>query len=149
MQFTDKLSEHYDSLLTGKYDCVDRIVLNGYCPMLLTGGGVRYWYRTLKGDDKDLDTNALMRFAGRMSRRVQAVCKAKKIPFTHYKTGERKHEDAVALIPADKSFTGIFAIFCSLAPTKLWEVKKFTNNIDIRRKKSRFIGQSILLSHYR
>ena len=144
MEYTDKLSEHYDSLLSGKYDCVDRIVLNAYFPMLTTGGGLRCWYRELTGGDKGLDTNRLIRFAGTFSKRVQSYCKSNNIPFHHYKSGERKHEDAENLIPSDKSFTGIFAIFCSRASTRLWEVKCFgQGKIDIYRKK-----ENSLVNHY-
>jgi hypothetical protein len=144
MENTDELSRHYAPILKGKYNCIDRIVLNAYCPMLLRPAGVRYWYRQLKGDDADLKTGGLMRIAGRISRRVQAYCKSNGIPFVHYDTGDRKHEDAAKLLPKDKDFTGIFAIFCSRAPGLLWEVKTFASgNIDIRRKK-----KASLVSHY-
>ena len=32
-------------LLTGSYDCVDRIVLNAYYPMGHSPGGFRTWWR--------------------------------------------------------------------------------------------------------
>jgi hypothetical protein len=144
MKFTDELSKHYAPILEGKYDCIDRIVLNAYCPMLLNGGGVRYWYRNLKGDDSDLHTGGLMRIAGRFSRKVQSYCKSKHISFIYYPSGERKHDEAEKLIPADKTFTGIFAIFCSRAPSLLWEVKTFKGGkIDIRRKE-----KTSLVNHY-
>ena len=125
MEHRDKLSEHYESILEDSYDCVDRIVLNGYCPMLHDGGGVRYWWRNWKGDDSTLDKNHLMRIAGRFSRRVKAWCTAKNIPLIYFKTGERKHEKAEALIPDDPNFSGIFAIFVSKAPAFLWDVKRY------------------------
>lgn len=85
-----------------------------------------------------------MKMAGVMSKRVQGYCKKKNIPFMHYQTGERKHEDAEKLMPADTTFEGIFAIFCSRAPSLLWEVKEFGNGkIDIRRKK-----KTSLVNHY-
>ena len=34
-------------LLTGSYDCVDRIVLNAYFPMGHSPGGFRIWWRRL------------------------------------------------------------------------------------------------------
>ena len=58
MEHRDKLSKHYESKLEDGYDCVDRIVLNAYCPMLLQGGGVRYWWRQLYGDDSTLASPA-------------------------------------------------------------------------------------------
>jgi hypothetical protein len=48
MKYKNKFSEHYDELLEGEYDCIDRIVLNAYYPKLLSGGGLRDWYRQLK-----------------------------------------------------------------------------------------------------
>ena len=71
-------------------------------------------------------------------------CKKKNIQFEHFKTKERKHEEAEKLIPKNKSFIGIFAVFVSLAPSLLWEVKKFdSGSIDIRRKK-----KTSLVNHY-
>jgi len=144
MEAIDSLTEHYQPLLEGTYDCIDRIVLNAYCPMLLVAGGVRNWYRKMKGDDKDLSDAALMRYAGRFSKRVQQFCTKKNIPFVRFNCGGRKHIEAEALKPEDSGFHGIFAIFVSRAPSLLWEVKQFeSGSIDIRRKK-----KTSLVNHY-
>jgi hypothetical protein len=145
MKLSNDFCEHYADLLAGQYDCIDRIVLNGYYPKLLSGGGLRDWWRQLhNGNDAGLNTAALMRMAGVVSQRVQAYCKKTNIPFVHYQTGERKHEDAAGLLPADGVFEGIFAVFCSRATSLLWEVREFGNgNIDIRRKK-----KASLVNHY-
>lgn len=144
MKTRDSLTAHYKPLLEGCYDSIDRIVLNAYLPMLVFAGGVRIWYRGMKGSDQGLSTAGLMKFAGRFSRRVQFFCKSKDIPFKRFYSGERKHEEAVKLIPQDKSFTGIFAVFVSRAPSLLWEVKEFeSGSIDIRRKK-----KTSLVNHY-
>ncbi len=144
MKYNNKFSEHYADLLEGQYDCIDRIVLNAYYPKLLSGGGFRDWWRQLQGSDEGLNTAALMRMAGVVSQRVQAYCKKSNISFVHYQTGERKHEDAAELLPADAAYEGIFAIFCSRATSMLWEVHEFGNGkIDIRRKK-----KPSLVNHY-
>jgi hypothetical protein len=144
MKYNNKFSEHYADLLEGQYDCIDRIVLNAYYPKLLSGGGFRDWWRQLQGSDEGLGTAALMRMAGVVSQRVQAYCKKNNIPFVHYQTGERKHEDAAQLLPSDAAYEGIFAIFCSRATSMLWEVHEFGNGkIDIRRKK-----KPSLVNHY-
>ena len=83
--------------LDGVYDCIDRIILNAYCPMLLVAGGVRNWYRIMEGSDKDMCDANMMRYAGRFSRRVQSFCKKNEIPFVQFQTGERKHEEAERL----------------------------------------------------
>ena len=90
MKFKDKFSEHYADLLSGQYDCLDRIVLNAYYPKLLDGGGVRDWWRRLHGSDSGLTTAALMNVAGAMSKRVQAYCKKNNIAFVHYNRSEER-----------------------------------------------------------
>lgn len=137
MKTSDNFIMHYSEMLDDTYDCIDRIVLNGYFSMLHIPGGVRNWFSILKGKRAVLDTNQLIRFSGRFSRRIKAFTESKNIPLIYFKAGERKHEQAVKLMPEDKSFTGIFAIFVARAPGLLWEVKKFENgSIDIRRKKN-------------
>ncbi len=61
---TDGLSELYQELLSGSYDCVDRIVLNAYFGMGHSPGGFRVWWRALTGSDDTLDNAHLMRLAG-------------------------------------------------------------------------------------
>ena len=73
----DDFTERYRDLLTGSYDCVDRIVLNAFYPMGNTAGGFRTWWRRLIGGSDDqadavLDNAHLMRLAGRFARRVRA-----------------------------------------------------------------------------
>ncbi|MDQ3765116.1 MAG: hypothetical protein M3460_27540 [Actinomycetota bacterium] len=46
----DELTERYGDLLAGSYDCVDRIVLNGYFSLGHNPGGFRVWWRRLHGD---------------------------------------------------------------------------------------------------
>ena len=69
----DDFSARYGDLLTGSYDCVDRIVLNAYYPMGHGPGGFRVWWRQLhSGSEEQLDDTHLMRMAGRFARRVKA-----------------------------------------------------------------------------
>ncbi len=74
MNPTDELSSYYAELLEGTYDCVDRVVLNAYFPMGQTGGGLRTWWRTLRGDDANLNDGQLRDMAGTLSRRLRAYC---------------------------------------------------------------------------
>jgi hypothetical protein len=76
----DGLTEIYQDLLTSSYDCVDRIVLNGYYRMGHEPAGFRIWWRRLTGSDETLDNNHRMRLAGRFSRRVRAYAQAHQIP---------------------------------------------------------------------
>ena len=74
----DELSELYQDLLIGSYDCVDRIVLNGYFRQGHSAGGFRVWWRQLFGSDESLDNTHLMRLAGRFGRRIYGYAQAHK-----------------------------------------------------------------------
>jgi hypothetical protein len=91
---SDALSSQYAELLTGSYDCVDRIVLNAFNPLCHSPGGFRTWWRRLYGTDEHLDTAHLMRLAGRFSRRVRGFAAAHGIPVVECERGERKHRRA-------------------------------------------------------
>jgi hypothetical protein len=135
MNQKDKLCLHYKDILEGTYDCVDRLVLNGYYPLGHSPGGFRTWFRNLKGSDEGLNNTTLMRMAGRFSSRVRAFCKKKDIPVVYFKAGERKHVEAEKLLPTDKNFSGLFAVFVSKAPAMVWDIKEFgAGKIDIRKK---------------
>ena len=68
---SDLFSERCRDLLTGSYDCPDRIVLNAYYSMGHAPGGFRVWWRRWHEDgDAQLDNAHLMRLAGRFARRV-------------------------------------------------------------------------------
>ena len=132
----DTLSLHYEDKLEDQYDCIDRIVLNAYIPQLHIPGGFRNWYRDFNGDDKDLTTNRLIKFAGRFSRRVYAVAEKRSIPIIESNARERKHEIAEAYIPKDKNFTGLFLIIKSRSSAYIWDVEEFKNGINLKRKQS-------------
>src|SRR5208337_1270287 len=70
LNMPESLSDRYAELLSGSYDCTDRIVLNAYFRMGHTPGGFRVWWGTLTGSEETLDNAHLMRMAGRFSRRL-------------------------------------------------------------------------------
>ncbi len=119
----DEFSQYYAGYLTGTYDCVDRIVLNGYFQLAHSPGGFRTWWRTLKGSDAELDNAHLMRMAGRVSRRVRAYAAAQQVPLIDCKAGERKDELAQPYLPSDPDFVGVFLILVGRAPAPVWDVK--------------------------
>src|SRR5271169_1142832 len=90
----DGLSTLYQDLLSGSYDCVDRIVLNAYFRMGHDPGGFRLWWRQLTGSDTTLDNAHVMRLAGRFGRRIRGYAKANDIPVVNCSAGERKHDIA-------------------------------------------------------
>ena len=106
----DGLSELYQDLITGTYDCVDRIVLNAYFRMGHSPGGFHVWWRALTGSDDTLDNTHLMRLAGRFSRRLRGYAKARGIPVIDCPRGERKHDIAQDYLAKTKVTRGLFLI---------------------------------------
>lgn len=104
----DPLGQAYADLLTGQYDCMDRIILTAYFPLACGPGGFRTWWRSLEGSDDTLDNAHLMRMAGRFSRRVRGWAKKENIPVIDCTAKERKHELAESHLPADPKHAGIF-----------------------------------------
>jgi hypothetical protein len=128
----DSLSERYAELLTGSYDCVDRIVLNAYFRMGHDPGGFRLWWRALTGSDETLENTHLMRMAGRFSRRIRGFAKAAGIPVVDCPVGERKHELAEEYLAETKITQGLFLILVGRAQAPVWDVSA---NHHIERKK--------------
>jgi hypothetical protein len=133
----DEFSEYYAEFLDGTYDCIDRIVLNGYFRLGQGPGGFRIWWRSLEGSDEHLDNAPLMRMAGRFSRRVRGYAKAQQIPLLDCGAGERKDEIAESYLPKDPNFTGMFLILVGRAPGPVWDVQHSKNgkSLNLVRKK--------------
>jgi len=107
----DGLSTRYQELLSGSYDCVDRIVLNAYFRMGHSPGGFRLWWRALTGSDDTLHNAYLMRMAGRFSRRLRAYAKAHGIPVVDCPVGARKHEIAAEHLTKTTISKGLLGCF--------------------------------------
>src|SRR6266851_4765280 len=122
----DDLSERYGDLLTGSYDCVDRIVRNAFFPLGHNPGGFRTWWRRWHdGCDDDLDSTHLMRMAGRFARRVKAWGQANGVPVVYCRAGERKHQIAEEHLAAHPpSSPGVFLVLAAKAPASVWEVRR-------------------------
>ena len=119
---TDRLSILYQDLLSGSYDCVDRIVLNGYFRMGHDPGGFRVWWRALTGSDATLENTYLMRMAGRFSRRVRGYAKAHGIPVIDCSAGQRKHDLAEEYLAKTTVTQGLFLILVGRAQAPVWDV---------------------------
>jgi DNA-binding transcriptional ArsR family regulator len=118
----DRLSTLYHDLLDGTYDCVDRIVLNGYFRPGHDPGGFRVWWRRLTGSDATLDNAHLMRLAGRFSRRVRAYAKANRIPVIDCSVTGRKHDIAEKQLETTTVTEGVFLILVGKAQAPVWDV---------------------------
>ena len=140
----DEFGERYGDLLTGSYDCVDRIVLNAYS-LGNNPGGFRVWWRRLHEDsDELLDNNHLMRFAGRFARRVRAWAQANGVPVIDCKSGERKHRIAEEYL-ATHAVVGpcVFLILVAKAPATVWDVRRNEAGVILNIAKKR-----TYVSHY-
>ena len=119
---TNPMSTLYADLVSGSYDCVDRIVLNAYFRLGHSPGGFRFWWQRLTGSDETLDNAHLMRMAGRFSRRVRGWAQAHQIPVIDCPAGERKHEVAEQQLEKTKITRGVFLILVGRAQAPVWEV---------------------------
>src|SRR6202163_934599 len=129
---SDGLSKLYQELLSGSYDCVDRIVLNAYFGMGHSPGGFRVWWRALTGSDDTLDNAHLMRLAGRFSRRVRGYARAHDIPVIDCIAGERKHDVADEHLAKTAVIEGLFLVLVGRAQAPVWHVEA---NYHLERKK--------------
>ena len=119
---TDRLSTRYQDLLSGSYDCVDRIVLNAYFRMGHDPGGFRVWWRALTGSDETLENTYLMRLAGRFSRRIRGYAKAHGIPVIDCSVGQRKHDLAEEYLAKTTVTQGLFLVLIGRAKAPVWDV---------------------------
>ena len=121
----DELSARLAELLDGTYDCVDRIVLNGYHSVCYSAGGFRLWWRSLMGgSEEQLDNAHLMRLAGRFSRRVRGFAKAHHIPVIDCRRGDRKHDIAEDYLAEHSVGRGLFMILVGRAVAPVWDVQR-------------------------
>ena len=128
----DQLSQRYQDLMTGSYDCVDRIVLNAYFRQGHNPGGFRVWWEKLTGSVETLDNAHLMRLSGRFSRRVRAYAKASGVPLVDCRPGERKHDIAEEHLKKTTVKQGVFLILVARAQAPVWDV---TRKQHLERKK--------------
>ena len=119
---TDQLSTLYQDLLGGRYDCVDRIVLNAYFRMGHDPGGFRIWWRALTGSDETLENTYLMRMAGRLSRRVRGYAKGHGIPVIDCPAGQRKHDLAEEYLAKTTVKRGLFLVLVGRAQAPVWDI---------------------------
>jgi hypothetical protein len=138
----DDFAERYGELLTGSYDCVDRIVLNAYYPLGHSPGGFRTWWRRWHGDsDADLDDAHLMRLPGRFARRVRAWAKANGVPVIDCTAGQRKHQIAEEYLAGHSVGPGVFMILVARARATVWKVKKSAAGVITNlEKKSEYVN---------
>src|SRR5258708_24407936 len=142
----ESLRDRYTELLSGSYDCTDRIVLNAYFRMGHTPGGFRVWWGTLTGSEETLDNAHLMRMAGRFSRRLHGYAKADGIPLVHCQAGEHKHQLAEEYLTKTQITEGLFLILVGRAQAPVWHISA-KHHIDA--KKADALCQPLFVSYPR
>jgi hypothetical protein len=138
----DDFSERYGELLTGSYDCVDRIVLKAYFGLGHSPGGFRTWWRRWHdGSDDQLDNTRLMRMAGRFARRVKAWGQASGVPVIYCTAGQRKHRIAEEYLAVHQvTGPGVFLVLAAKAPATVWKVKRSSRGRIVNlEKKSEYV----------
>jgi hypothetical protein len=134
----DDFTERYGDLLTGSYDCVDRVVLNAYYPLGHYPGGFRCWWRRLHGgSDDQLDDTHLMRVAGRFARRVKAWAAANGVPVIFCTAGQRKHLIAEQYLEENSVAPGVFLVLAAKAPATVWKVHRSARGVITRLERKR------------
>ena len=122
---SDRLSTLYPDVVEGSYDCVDRILLNGYFGLGHSAGGFRLWWRQLTGSDQTLDKTHRMRLAGRFSRRLRGYARAHGIPVVDCRPGEDKHQMAEEYLEKTRISRGVFLILVGRAQAPVWDVNPY------------------------
>lgn len=119
---TESLTALYKDVLDGSYNCVDRIMLNGYCGLCHSAGGLRLWWGRLMGQGAIPNQTQLMRMAGHFSRRVRAYAEAHGIAVVRCDQGEAKHKVAEEYLEKTTIKQGVFLIIVGRAQAPVWEV---------------------------
>ncbi len=137
MASVDDFSAYVAELLTGSYDCADRIVVRGYFRLGQTSGGLLTWWNRLR-PGVEISEKGLRAMAGDFARRVQAFARKHEIPVEHCEIGDRnKHARAAKARPSDPAFQGVFRIMISRAPALVWKVwKNRSGKVVVRRPKN-------------
>jgi hypothetical protein len=132
MKIQDAFVKQHAEWLEGTYDCLDRIVLNGYFLPGQNGGGMRSWWERLRGDPvRTLKKNSLLKMGWVFARRVRQWGEREGVPVIDVPFKTRKHELAEDHLAArrakDPDFHGIFCVLVARAPGKVWRVSHHQN----------------------
>ena len=129
----DDLSTYLADLLSGTYDCADRISLRGYFPLGQTSGGLLTWWNQLF-PSTPLSQPRLRTLAGDFARRVHTYAHKHQIVLRYFAIDDKtKHAQAEKLRPADPHFKGVFAIFVAKAPALVWQARNNRDGKVVRR----------------
>src|SRR5205823_6973799 len=129
----ESLSDRYTELLSGSYDCTDRIVLNAYFRMGHTPGGFRVWWRTLTGQRRLWTTHTSCAWRGVLAVGFMGMRKAEGIPLVHCQAGQHKHELAEEYLAKTQIRQGVFLILVGRAQAPVWDVTTNHHHIEPKR----------------
>jgi hypothetical protein len=132
MKAQDDFVKAHAHLLAGGYDCLDRIVLNGYFLPGQNGGGMRQWWERLRGNARlTLKKNSFLRMGWHFARNTRQWGKTAGVPVLDVPFGERKHElaerELAARLAQEPDFRGVFCVLVARATAKLWKTTHHPN----------------------
>src|SRR4029434_9900714 len=118
MKEDDDFSRYFGDALEGRYDCVDRIVLNGYFPRGHSGGGFRTWWRDLTAPRTPSARSIWCAWREDSADGSTTMPKPRALRSSTTQT----HRLAEEYLPRDPNFTGLFLILVAKAPALVWKI---------------------------
>jgi hypothetical protein len=125
-------------------ECVDRVYLNGYIPMLQFSGGLVYFLEHQRG--QMIASPALLgEITETFAAQVKAFAEREGIPLVHFEKGQRKDDVAASYRRKFTKAEGV--VFIGVAQEKMmgWKARKETNGKMVRFL---FSLQSVFVRHY-
>jgi hypothetical protein len=140
MTIPELLREHVSLDL----ECVDRVYMNGYIPVLQSSGGLVYFLEQQCGQ---LIASPVMlgEITQSFAAQVEAFAKQEGIPLVHFQKGQRKDDVAAGYRRKFTKAEGV--VFIGVAQEKMmgWKARKETQGKAVRFQ---FSQQSVFVRHY-
>ena len=146
----DALSARYGDLLTGSYDCVDRIVLNAYLQFALLAGRLSnvvapaVWLRRASRQHAPDADGRPVRPPGPWDGPRPTTSRSSTV-----KAGERKHLIAEEYLATHTVGVGVFLVLVARAPATVWKVTRSTLRGDRQLGEEARVRQPLLVPHPR
>lgn len=140
MTIPELLREHVSLDL----ECVDRVYMNGYIPVMQSSGGLVYFLEHQRG--QPIASPALLgEITQSFVAQVEGFAKQEKIPIVHFQKGQRKDDVAAGYRRKFTKAEGV--VFIGVAQEKMmgWKARKETQGKVVRFQ---FSQQSVFVRHY-
>lgn len=125
-------------------ECIDRLYLGAYIPMLQTSGALVNFMMKHRGN-KIPSPAILKQMSEDFSRRLKAYAEAQQIPFVHFERNQRKDDVAKQFLENHQGKQGV--LFIGIAQEKAWAFKATTTK-DQGRITFDYSRQWVYVNHY-